>query len=255
MKNILLFISTFIVSGLLVIGTIWGLEKAGKITNMRDDNAELKTVTVEELFRLLCPDEGKEIGREEIRMKLGDRIKWDSLSLNTDVWKGKCILSTQFSEKFYEKMDSIDIDGVNSRLIKQYLVPVPMKLREKLIPCEWEVCLNGQGNLYFGFSIFSPDECYPWCCWSHSTFGYSWDKDQNKYWWYDKELVLNFCFTAWTIGGWESKDGDYTYHGEKESLIQFKGKVMTYAQWQNKKETYAEKDKYVLSCRFKSWEE
>lgn len=222
MKNVLLFILTFILSGLLVAGGIWGLEKAGKITYTQKIKQELKTIDATELIHQLIPDEGEKIGRWEICKKLGNRIKWDSLSMNTNTWKGKCILSFNLPDKAFEEI-VIKEDGKEDRGIERFLFPYyksPMKLREKLIPCEWEVSITGKGSEYLGFSLFCNDGYPPY----HNIPGLSF-----------------LCM----IGSWRLKNGDYIEQVKDEIRVQFKGKVTA---WLLLEEA-------TLSCRFKSREE
>lgn len=241
MKNILLFISTFILSGLLVAGVIWSLGKAGKITYTQEIEPKLETIDAEELIRQLIPDEGKKVGRWEICTQLGNRIKWDSLSMNTNTWKGKCILSFNLPDKVFE--DDIKKDSA----IVQTLIPffrAPMKLQEKLMPCEWEVSITGKGSEYFGFSISCNDDCYLW-----------------------NDIICR-AISYMTLS-WESKNGDYIEPGRNEIRVQFKGKIPAWflptrvssnflipehtLSWKSMKESAKLSSK--LSCRFKSWEE
>lgn len=124
-RNIFYFLTAFLVSGLLVGGVIWGLKKTGKIQVNTVSTSEVKTIDIDELVRLLIPDNGETVKREDIFSKLEKWIEWDSLSLHTNVWRGKYTVSS------------------NGK--------IPMILKEKLEPWTWNVHIIGDGPEYDGF--------------------------------------------------------------------------------------------------------
>lgn len=124
-RDIFYFLTAFLVSGLLVGGVIWGLKKTGKI--QVNTESEIKTMDIDEFVRLLVPDKGKSVKREDIYAKLGKLIEWDSLSLHTNFGRGKYTVS------------------LGGR--------VPMILKEKLEPLKWDVYIIGDGDEYHGFCL------------------------------------------------------------------------------------------------------
>lgn len=130
-KNIFYFLTAFLVSGLLVGGVIWGLKKTGKIQVNTESTSELKTIDIDELVRLLIPDRGKTVERQDIFAKLEKWVEWDSLSLHTNVGHGKCIISS------------------NGK--------VPITLKKKLEPWKWDVYIIGDGPEYHGFCLSNYD--------------------------------------------------------------------------------------------------
>lgn len=130
-RNIFYFITAFLVSGLIVGGVIWGLKKTGKIQVNTESASEVKTIDIDELVRLLIPDRGKTVERQDIFAKLEKWVEWDSLSLHTNVGHGKCIISS------------------NGK--------VPLTLKKKLEPWKWDVYIIGDGPEYHGFCLSNYD--------------------------------------------------------------------------------------------------
>lgn len=126
-KYILFFILVFAASSFILGGIVWGLVKTGKIRTNTENTSQQKIIDLEELFRQLIPDEGKEVGRWDILSNLGDRVRWDSLTLNGNIWQGKCNLSWNGE--------------------------VSMILKKKLEPYVWNIFLFGDGYEYRSFYI------------------------------------------------------------------------------------------------------
>ena len=127
-KYVLFFISAFLVSTLIVGGIVWGFVKTGKIRANTETISRRKIVNIEEMIRLLIPDKNQQVERWDIYTNLADYIEWDSLSLESNVWKGQCILSTN--------------DG-----------KVPMIVTKKLEPYKFNIYIIGNGPEYNGFCI------------------------------------------------------------------------------------------------------
>ena len=119
-KYVLFFISAFLVSTLIVGGIVWGFVKTGKIQANTETISRRKIVNIEEMIRLLIPDKNQQVERWDIYTNLADYIEWDSLSLESNVWKGQCILSTN--------------DG-----------KVPMIVTKKLEPYKFNIYIIGNG--------------------------------------------------------------------------------------------------------------
>ncbi|WP_251621361.1 hypothetical protein [Odoribacter lunatus] len=138
-KYILFFISAFLVSALIIGGVIGGFAKTEKIQANTEEISKQKIIDIEELVRQLIPDKGQEVERWDIYASLTDYIKWDSLSLKYNIWKGVCALS--------------------------WGGEVSMMLRKKWEPREWAVYLIGDGPEYNGFFIAvspsMPQRVYP----------------------------------------------------------------------------------------------
>lgn len=135
-KYILFFISTFLVSALIVGGIVWGLAKTGKIQANTATISQRKIINIEEMIRLLIPDKNQQVERWDIYTNLADYIEWDSLSLNSNVGKGQCVLSAD--------------DG-----------KVPMILRKKFEPYKFNIYIIGNGPEYNGFCIIPSYEMIP----------------------------------------------------------------------------------------------
>ncbi len=138
-KYILFFISSFVISSLIIGGIVWGFAKTGKSLPNTETISQQQIMDVGEVVRRLIPNKEQQVERWDIYTNLADYIKWDSLSLKHSIWKGECALS--------------------------WGGEVPMLLRKKWEPHEWVVYLLGDGPEYNGFLITvapnMPKRIYP----------------------------------------------------------------------------------------------